>query len=69
MNLALEALEALGVDKAFVNGWLEELEIALGMILDPQERTAQFAVALAELRDGKVPSIIGTLITGPGGGL
>lgn len=56
--LALEALKALGVNQNLANKLLEDLELALNLITDPEQRTAEFAVALAEMRDGKIPSIV-----------
>ena len=64
MNLALEGLQALGVGRDLAATVLPSLETALSLITDPAQRTAEFAVALAELRDGKIPTIIKKLVEG-----
>jgi hypothetical protein len=56
--LALELLEQLGVSRAFANEHMFDLERALLIITDPLERQTELAQALAEMRDGQLPSII-----------
>jgi hypothetical protein len=63
MTLILELLKALGVVPG--SDALEianKLNAALDIISDPIQREAEFAVALAEWRDGKVPTIVAQVI-------
>jgi hypothetical protein len=57
-TLALELLKQAGVNLMFALPYLTNLEVALNLILDPVQRTAEAARAIAQLRDGEIPSIV-----------
>jgi hypothetical protein len=56
MTLILELLKSLGIitSPEIAN----KLNTALDIIADPVQRQAELALALAELREGKIPSIV-----------
>jgi hypothetical protein len=64
LGINVEGLTKLAADAVNVGllgagqSWLEHLEAALGLIVDPVQRQAEFATALAEMRAGRLPSII-----------
>lgn len=62
MNITAFALEQLGVVFGLAMKYAPLLEQALGLILDEGQRRAEFAVALAEMRANKVPTIVLKLI-------
>jgi hypothetical protein len=65
---AVESLVSQGVKRDLAATVAPSLEDALSLITDPAQRTAEFAGALAELRDGQIPNIIKRLVTGVLGG-
>jgi hypothetical protein len=64
------SLVANGVPEAIVqtvtvlHGFKPVLEVALELIVDPEQRTHEFAQALAEMRAGRVPTIVLNLLGG-----
>jgi hypothetical protein len=56
----LEFLKIHGVPEDLATRAAPILETALSL-LEPTQRTAEFAVALAELRDGRIPTIVQNL--------
>lgn len=59
------ALADLGVQAELFPGFteiLKALEKALSLIEDPILRQEEFATALAEMRDGKIPTIIAEVV-------
>jgi hypothetical protein len=56
MTLILELLKSLGIvtSPEIAN----KLNAAIDIIADPAQRQAELALALAELREGKIPSIV-----------
>jgi hypothetical protein len=56
MTLILELLKSLGIITS--SEVANKLNAALDIITDPVQRQAELAQALAELREGKIPSIV-----------
>lgn len=57
-NLGIELLVLLGIKRHLAEKVVTRLGAVLEAITDPSQRSAEVAVALAELKDGKLPTIL-----------
>lgn len=58
-HLGVELLVLLGVNRELATRVAERLGAVIAVIVDPSQRAAETAVALAELQDGRLPTILG----------